>query len=56
LPAENALAASSAVPLSMTRSRTGALVETSRLAIAAMALAASPSTEPTATLSVVGRV
>jgi len=56
LPAANALAAPSAVPLSMTVSRTGALASTSRLAIADMALAASPSTEPTATLSVTGRV
>jgi hypothetical protein len=36
--------------------RSGAVVETSRLAIADMALAASPSIEPTATLSVTGRV
>jgi hypothetical protein len=43
------------VPLSMTLSRTGALVETSSLARADIALAASPSIEPTATVSVTGR-
>jgi hypothetical protein len=37
-------------------SRTGAFAETSRLAMADIALAASPSIEPTATLSVTGRV
>jgi hypothetical protein len=47
---------SSAVPLSITLSRTGAFVETSSPAIADIALAASPSIEPTATLSVTGRV
>jgi len=56
LPSEKALAAPSAVPLSITLSRAGAFVETSRLARADIALAASPSIEPTATLSVTGRV
>ena len=56
LPDENASAAPSAVPLSITVSRTGAFVETNSLAIADIALAASPSTEPTATVSVTGRV
>jgi hypothetical protein len=50
------LGGSSAVPLSMTLKRTGALVATSWLAMADMALAASPSIDPTATLSVTGRV
>src|SRR5882762_3045068 len=54
LPDENASAAPSAVPLSITLSRTGALVETSSLAMADIALAASPSIEPTATVSVTG--
>src|SRR5438034_7981694 len=56
LPSEKALAAPSAVPLSTTLSRTDALFEASRLAMADIVLAASPSIEPTATLSVTGRV
>src|SRR5258708_293256 len=56
LPSEKALAAPSAVPLSTTLSRTDALFEASRLAMADIALAASPSIEPTATLSVTPRV
>ena len=56
LPDENASAASTAVPLSITLSRTGAFAETSSLANCDMAVAASPSIEPTATVSVTGRV
>jgi len=56
LAVRKGLGGPSAVPLSITLSRTGAFVETSRLAMADIALAASPSIEPTATLSVTGRV
>jgi len=54
--AAQALRSQGAVPLSITLSRTGAFVETSRPAMADIAFAASPSIEPTATLSVTGRV
>ncbi len=55
-PEEKALAASSAVVLSTTLSRTGALVAFSRLAIACISFGASPSSEPAATVNVVGCV
>src|ERR1700726_2825480 len=54
-PDEKAFAASSALDVSTTLSRTGALMETSRAAIADMIRAASPSNEPTAIVNVVGR-
>jgi hypothetical protein len=50
------LAAASAVPVSMTVRRTGALIVTSLLAMVDIALEASPSIEPTATVNVTGRV
>src|SRR5450755_1650366 len=54
LPAANSLAASSAVPVSITLRRTDAPVDTSWLAMADIALAPSPSIEPTARVSVTG--
>ena len=54
LPDEKAFAASSALGMSTTLSRTGAFMETSRAAIADTIRDASPSNEPTAILSVVG--
>jgi hypothetical protein len=56
LPEENILLAASAVPVSMTVSRTGALIVTSRLAMDDISLAASPSIEPAATVRVTGCV
>src|SRR5437764_449659 len=55
LPDEKALAAPSALSASTTESRTGADVAASRLAIAETTLPASPSYDPTAIVSVVGR-
>src|SRR5580693_2520684 len=54
-PDEKAFAASSALDVSTTLSRTGAFMETSRPAIADMIRAASPSDEPTAIVNAVGR-
>jgi len=53
-PAENAFAASNAVPLSITLRRTAEFVEAIRLARAAIIRGTSPSNEPAATVSVVG--
>src|SRR5215467_9193135 len=55
-PAEKALMASDALPLSRTCSRTEAPVEANRVAIADINSTAAPSAEPAATVSVVGRV
>ncbi len=48
------VAASSTVPVTTTLNLTGALTVTRRLAMADIALDASPSIEPTATVSVTG--
>jgi hypothetical protein len=56
LPAANCLPDSTEVPVSMTFSRTGAPSAVSWLAIADIALAPSPSIEPTASVSVTGRL
>jgi hypothetical protein len=56
LPAENSLAASTAVGVSTILRRMEALVLVSRLAIAEMMRTASPSYEPAAIVSVVGVV
>src|SRR5579863_665636 len=56
LPAAKTFAASRAVPVSMTLYRTEAPSDASWLATVDIALAASPSIEPTASVSVTGRV
>src|SRR3954466_2367606 len=55
LPDENAVAASTALEVWTTFNRTLAFVAASRDAMAETIRPASPSSEPTATLSVVGR-
>src|SRR5262249_50843338 len=55
LPDENAAADSMGPDVSTIFSRTGALLTASLLAIAEMILGASPSSEPTAIVSVTGR-